>query len=99
MRRAAEYGFQPVEVVPDMAAIIARKERVVAGLRRSIERLFQAHRIDLVEGRGRLVAPNKIEVEKDGQTRLVETERLVVATGSRPASLAITASGAGALPG
>ena len=87
MRRAREYGFRPVEVVPDMAAIIARKERVVASLRRSIERLFQAHRIDLVEGRGRLLAPNKIEVEKDGRTRLMETEKVVVATGSRPASL------------
>ncbi len=95
MRRAAEYGFRPVEVVPDMAAIMARKERVVAGLRRSIERLFQAHRIDLVEGRGRLVAPNKMEVEKDGQTRLIEMERLVVATGSRPATLPSLPQGPG----
>lgn len=87
MRRAREYGLRPVEVAPEMAAIIARKERVVAGLRRSIERLFQARRIDLIEGRGRLVAPNRIEVEKDGHARVLETERLVVATGSRPASL------------
>lgn len=97
MRRAAEYGFRPVEVVPDMAAVMARKERVVAGLRRSIERLFQAHRIDLVEGRGRLVAPNKMEVEKDGQARLIETERLVVATGSRPATLPSLPRGPGLL--
>jgi len=89
MRRAREYGFRPVEVMPDMPAIIARKERVVASLRRSIERLFQAHQIDLVEGRGRLVAPNKIEVEKDGQAYLVEAERVVIATGSRPATLPI----------
>jgi dihydrolipoamide dehydrogenase len=95
MRRAAEYGFRPVEVVPDMAAIMARKERVVAGLRRSIERLFQAHRIDLVEGRGRLAAPNKMEVEKDGQTRLIEMDRLVVATGSRPATLPSLPQGPG----
>jgi len=89
MRRAREYGFQPVEVAPDMTAIIARKERVVANLRRSIERLFQARRIDLLEGRGRLIAPNKIEMEKDGQVSLVEAEKVVIATGSRPASLTL----------
>ena len=29
LRRAREYGFKPVEAVPDIAAIIARKQRVV----------------------------------------------------------------------
>ena len=64
MRRAREYGFQPVEAVPDIAAILARKDRVVSSLRASIDRLFQAHRIALVEGRGRLIAADKIEVEE-----------------------------------
>lgn len=87
MRRAREYGFQPVEANPDIKAIIARKERVVSGLRRSIAGLFQAHRITLVEGRGRLVWPNKIEVEKEGQVSLIEAAKVVIATGSRPARL------------
>jgi len=87
MRRAREYGFQAVEVNPDIQAIIARKERVVSGLRRSIAGLFQARRIALVEGRGRLIAPTRIEVEKDGQSSLVEAAKVVIATGSRPARL------------
>ena len=72
---------------PDIQAIIARKERVVTGLRRSIAGLFQANRIALVEGRGRLIAADKIEVEQDGQVNLVETAKVVMATGSRPARL------------
>jgi dihydrolipoamide dehydrogenase len=87
MRRAREYGFQPVEANPDIKAIIARKERVVTGLRRGIAGLFQAHRIVLLEGRGRLLSPTRIEVEKDGQSSLVEANKLVIATGSRPARL------------
>ena len=87
MRRAREYGFQPVEASPDIQAIIARKERVVSGLRASIGRLFQAHRIALVEGKGRLIAANKIEVERDGQISLIEAAKVVIATGSRPARL------------
>ncbi|MHB8066284.1 MAG: dihydrolipoyl dehydrogenase [Desulfobaccales bacterium] len=87
MRRAREYGFQPVEASPDIQAIIARKDRVVSGLRASIGRLFQAHRIALVEGRGRLIAADKIEVEKDGRLDVVQAAKVVIATGSRPARL------------
>lgn len=89
MRRAREYGFQPVEAVPDLGAIIARKDRVVMGLRTSIGRLFQAHRIALVEGRGRLIAANRIEVERNGALHLVRAAKVVIATGSRPARLAL----------
>ncbi len=89
MRRAKEYGFKQVETIPDIAAIIARKQRVVRGLRGSIEQLFQARRIDLIEGRGALVGPGKIEVQRDGETNLVEARKVVIATGSRPAGLPI----------
>jgi dihydrolipoamide dehydrogenase len=89
MRRAREYGFQPVDVVLDMAAVRARKDRVVTGLRNSIERLFIAHRIDVIEGQGRLISPHQIEVDKKEETRLVEAEKVVIATGSRPANLPI----------
>lgn len=89
MRRAKEYGFKQVETVPDIAAIIARKQRVVRGLRGSIEQLLQARRINLIEGRGALVAPGKIEVQRAGETNLVEARKVVVATGSRPARLPV----------
>ncbi len=89
IRRAREYGFQPLEAVPDIAAIIARKQRVVTGLRTSIGRLFQAHQVDLIEGRGRLVGPGNIEVEKDSATTLLKAGKVVIATGSRPAVLPV----------
>lgn len=87
LRRAKEFGFQPVEARPDLAAIIARKDRVVNALRGSIGRLFQAHRIVLIEGRGRLAAAGQIEVEHNGQRTLVKANKIVIATGSRPAPL------------
>lgn len=87
MRRAGEFGFGAVNVVPDMKAIIARKNRVVSGLRGSIGRLFQAYGISVVEGRGKLLSPGRIEVEKDGTRRIVESAKIVIATGSRPTRL------------
>jgi dihydrolipoamide dehydrogenase len=92
MRRAKKYGFKQVETIPDIAAIIARKQRVVRGLRGSIEQLFQGHGIDLFEGRGKLVEPGKIEVQRDGLTNPVEARNVVITTGSCPAGLPIFTS-------
>jgi dihydrolipoamide dehydrogenase len=89
LRRAAEYGLKPVESAPDLAAIMSRKQRVVKGLRSSVERLFQARRIDLLEGFGRLIGPGKIVIEKEDQKVLIEAGKIVVTTGSRPAALPI----------
>jgi dihydrolipoamide dehydrogenase len=93
LRRAREFGFAPVEAVPDIAAILARKDRVVGALRSSVERLFRARRVDLVEGRGRLTGPTRIEVEGSGGLDLIEAERIVVTTGSRPAGLKVFPAG------
>ena len=89
MRRAGEFGYQSVDVVPDMKAIIARKDRVVGALRASIGRLFQAWGISVLSGQGRLLAANRVEVERDGARRLVEAAKVVIATGSRAAGLPV----------
>ncbi len=87
MRRAREYGFQAVEVEPDVAAILARKDRIVTSLRNSIEKLFRAHQIDLFEGRGHLINSHEVEVEKENEANAILSGKVVIATGSRPANL------------
>ena len=87
VRRAKEYGVEATGGVPDMAAVIARKDRVVGALRSSVERLFQANRIDLIRGTGRLLGRDRIGVEGEGGRTSVEAAKVVVATGSRPAVL------------
>ena len=93
LRRAREYGFRAVEAVPDIAAIIARKQRVIKALRGSIEQLFLARKIELIEGRGALVGPGKIEVRKPGESALIEASKVIIATGSRPAGLPMIPKG------
>lgn len=93
MRRAGEFGFKPVEALPDMSAVLARKERVVSALRSSIERLLHANRIEVIEGRGRLLGPGRIEIQKNGQVKLLEAAKIVIATGSRPAGLPLLPPG------
>ncbi len=89
LRRAGEFGFKSVEVSADLKAILARKERVVHGLRSGLENLFRAWKVDILDGLGRLKGFGKIEVVREGKTDLIEAEKIVIATGSRPGSLPI----------
>ncbi|SPD76350.1 Dihydrolipoyl dehydrogenase [uncultured Desulfobacterium sp.] len=89
IRRAREYGFRAVEVSPDIAAIVTRKNRIVKGLRTSVERLFSANKIDLIPGRGVLLNPCGIEVKGAEGSQLIEAAKVVIATGSNPETLPI----------
>jgi dihydrolipoamide dehydrogenase len=68
----------------DMPAVNSYKDGVVSRLHKGLTGLVKARKITVVEGEGRLVAPNAVEV--DG-TRYEATKAVVLATGSYSRSL------------
>ncbi len=67
----------------DLARMVARKNKVVAGLVKGIATLFKAWNIDVVEGRGELLDARTITVAgSDGAQRMVAADAVVIATGS-----------------
>lgn len=67
----------------DLARMVARKNKVVASLVKGIATLFNAWKIDVVEGRGRLVDARTIAVTaQDGSQRQVQADAILIATGS-----------------
>ncbi len=89
---AKEWGLTGIDgaaVSIDMAAVHARKDKVVSGLTGGIEMLFKKNKIDWIKGSARLTATNGVEVTlHDGSKHtLSATKELVVATGSAPRSV------------
>lgn len=84
-----EYGLELAgEVLPDISRIIERKNKVVSTQVKGIRGLFKSWGVNLLEGKGILLSPERVEVEKKDGTRLiVETDKIIIATGSRPAQL------------
>jgi len=83
-RRAKDYGLQVDVAWPDIKAIIARKDKVVGLLRNGIAQLFRKNGITLFEGHGKVLSPDRLEVEThEGLTRL-RVKKVVIGTGSRP---------------
>lgn len=76
-------------VSPNMPRIMERKNKVVATQVKGIKALFKSWGITLIEGRGVLTGPDRLEVyKKDGPRETIEAGKIIIATGSRPAELA-----------
>jgi dihydrolipoamide dehydrogenase len=80
-RRAAEFGVRVGEVALDYPALLARRDRVVAGLVGGLSQLLRASGVSVVAGRARLVPGPAVEV---GGQRLA-ADAIVLAPGSVPA--------------
>jgi dihydrolipoamide dehydrogenase len=80
----SEHGVKTGKVTLDLAAMMARKEKVVAELTHNVRRLLENHKVDIIEGTGRLTAPGKVAVGSEGQERTLEAEHILLATGSEP---------------
>jgi dihydrolipoamide dehydrogenase len=82
-REGAQFGVRTTLEGIDMAGVNAYKDGVVGRLHKGLLGLAKAHKVDIVEGAGRLV--DRTTVEVDG--RRVTGRHVVLATGSYPKSL------------
>ena len=89
MKEADGYGITlSAPPVYDWLAMRARKDKIVGGLVNGIGQLFKSHGVDHYFGFGRIADPHVVTVVDDNgnETRL-KTDNIIVATGSRSASL------------
>lgn len=84
----AEHGIRVGEVGFDLAAMMARKDKVVAALTRGVEFLFRKNKVDWLKGTGRITAPGRVSVAAaDGVVQEFETGATVIASGSESVPL------------
>jgi dihydrolipoamide dehydrogenase len=82
-RESDQFGVKTTFEGIDLPAVHAYKDGVVAKLYKGLQGLVKSRKVTYVEGIGRLVSPNAVEV--DGQR--YEGRNVVLATGSVPKSL------------
>jgi dihydrolipoamide dehydrogenase len=79
----AEHGIKVGDVLLDLGAMMARKDKVVTTLTRGVEFLFRKNKVDWVKGTARITAPGKITVAgAEGPGQEVEAASIIIATGS-----------------
>ncbi len=79
----AKMGIETGKVKVNLETMMAHKTATVEGLTKGIDFLFKKNGITRIDGKGKFLAPGRIEVTAaDGGTRLLETTHVVIATGS-----------------
>ena len=78
-RKAGDFGLKLTVGELDFDAVVARKKGVSNDIAMGMAALLQNNGVEVVNGRGRLVAPGKVDV--DGN--VLEAKSVIVATGSQ----------------
>ena len=82
-RHAGEYGVKAEFIAMDMVAVNAYKDGVVARLHKGLQGLVKSRNVTFIEGHGKLVAANTVEV--NGEKYI--GKNIILATGSYPKTL------------
>lgn len=83
----ARHGIQTGSVELDLPAMLRRKDTVVAALTKGVEALFKKNRVTRFTGHARLAGPGRVMVENGAGTTELTARSILIATGSKPASL------------
>ncbi len=91
----SEHGINVKSTSLDFAQMISRKDKVVSENTSGISFLMKKNKIDVYHGVGSFITKNKIAIttstlsngEGSGVRQEIETSKVIIATGSKPASL------------
>jgi len=89
VRRSADFGIEvPGEIGYNLAKVRERKDKVVFTQVKGIRGLLKSWGVSLIQGYGSLLSPDVVRVvQKDGTTMDIKSDKIIIATGSRPAKL------------
>jgi dihydrolipoamide dehydrogenase len=83
----SKHGIEIKDVSIDLKKMMSRKDEVVGQLTNGVSALFKSNKIDLIEGKAKIISDISIEVFKDGESHIYETKNIIIASGSSPAEL------------
>ncbi len=83
---ASQFGVNVQGISFDFPKMMARKNKIVENLRKGIEFLFKNRKISLIKGKGTILEPGVVEITKKGNLKeKIIADKIIIATGSRPA--------------
>ncbi|MCX5773808.1 MAG: dihydrolipoyl dehydrogenase [Fusobacteria bacterium] len=80
----SDFGIKVEGVSLDFEKVIERKEWVVSILEKGIEYLVRQNKIEIFHGKAKIMNSNLVEIQLSEMIVSLETENIVVATGSKP---------------
>jgi len=83
----AAHGIKLSGLELDLAAMLKRKDQIVTNLTKGVEGLLKKNKITRYLGHARFIAPGQVEVDSGAEKITLEAKNIIIASGSKPASL------------
>jgi dihydrolipoamide dehydrogenase len=84
----AKHGIQASGVTLDLQTMMRRKAQVVNTLTRGVDSLFKKNKITRYLGHAKIAGDGRVQVQCEKEAIELRSRNIVIATGSKPASLA-----------
>ncbi|MGN0483638.1 MAG: dihydrolipoyl dehydrogenase [Lachnospiraceae bacterium] len=84
LQKSAQIGIHVAEASYNMEEIQKKKDDVIEQLRAGIAMLMKKNKVTVYEGYGCITSPHEVTVQGE-ETQVLETEKILIATGSVPA--------------
>jgi len=85
----AKMGIEVEGLSVDITKMMGAKEKAIKGLTGGIAGLFKKNKVDYIIGKGKITGPNAVTAALNaGGDQVLTTDRILIATGSEPATLA-----------
>ncbi len=89
MKESEKYGISSENITANIEKIMERKNSIVKELRNGVSHLINKNEIKLVKGEGKIIDKNKVVVDTSKKETTINTENIIIATGSKPSILNI----------
>ena len=86
-KQFGSHGISADGLSMDVSKMMKRKDDIVRKMARGIDYLMNKNGIERLAGMGRIASANKVEVTRDGGSQKLNAKHILIATGSRVASL------------
>ncbi len=87
MQHAGDYGLTATGISADIDAVVKRSRGVAKQLNQGIAHLMKKNKITVHMGDGKITAPGKLTVTKDGKAEDLTAKNIIIATGARARDL------------
>jgi len=88
LKNLSEKGIEVKSVSLNLEKMMQNKEKAVSTLTKGVEFLLKKNKVSFINGHASLKSANKILViDSENKEKIIETEKIVICTGSEPISL------------
>ena len=87
IKHAKDYGITVGSAEADFGAVIKRSRDIANNMSKGISFLMKKNKIDIINGNGKALAGNKVEVDNGGEKKTYQAKNIIIATGGRARQL------------